>query len=135
MAQKPETKYIGRVHSKLDAAVYREKMNNAFRGGTPDVYYEGNKDTLFVEYKWYPTVPEIVDLSDYTRKPSLTKLQQKWLERRYNNGHRAAVIAGMPEGGLILEGIDFKYRIDLRALNLLSSEGVAAWIYEETMKK
>jgi len=87
MAAKPETTFINLVHKHLPASIYREKMNNPYRSGTPDVYYEGKGhkrgNVLWVEYKWIPY--------------KISPLQLKWLTRAHNNGLLAWVVVGWRE--------------------------------------
>ena len=96
--EKPETRFISRVHRGLDRRVYREKTANPFRRGMPDVYYEGDAGILWAEYKWLPTVR-----NRFT--PGLSELQRQWLIRAHRNGHTVAVIVGCPEGGVFLPGL------------------------------
>jgi hypothetical protein len=54
VSSKPETTFIQSIHRHLPKEVYREKMANPYRGGTPDVWYSGYKSDLWVEYKFIP---------------------------------------------------------------------------------
>lgn len=101
MAQKPETRYYSLIHKKLPAALYREKMYNPLRGGTPDVWYSGNKGDLWVEYKYVAKLPKTVPV-DVGKL--LSPLQARWLEHRAIEGRSVAVIVGSPVGGLVFEG-------------------------------
>ena len=133
MAQKPESRYILRVARHLESCVAREKTNNPYRAGIPDVYYEGNKANLWVEFKWYPRRPEVIDLRDQKKKPHQTTLQQNWLKRSAGNGQLVAVISGTPDGGIILPGLAWDCLIQVKPEHLLSPKEVAAWIYRHTM--
>lgn len=113
MARKPENVFIAAIHRRLKEMhpqVYAEKTHNPFRGGVPDVYYEGPRGSAWVEYKWFDRVPRTVDLCG-GKNPLLTALQQQWLDRSRGNGQNALVIigfnmAGFPGGkaGVIFEG-------------------------------
>lgn len=96
---KPENSFIAGVHRYVSC--YKEKTNNPYRGGTPDVYYEGIQH-LWVEYKYIElpkrdTTPVLANLS---------ALQKDWLRRCHLNTGRARVIIGCKEGGVVLETPD-----------------------------
>lgn len=57
MSKKPETTFIASVHKHLPKELHREKMNNPYSSGTPDVYYSGMKADLWIEYKFIPRIP------------------------------------------------------------------------------
>jgi hypothetical protein len=52
-------------------------MSGIGKNGTPDYYYEGPCGALWVEYKVVPN--------------DLTKMQQRWVERAWNNGQQVWV--------------------------------------------
>ena len=129
MSTKPETLLIARVHRHLDKAVYREKMANPYRGGTPDSYYEGNKTVLWVEWKHYPSQPRVFDV---TKQEKLTKLQQRWLKRAHGNGVCTAVMAGTPAGIIICEGLT--WTVPHKPSIFYTAEETAKWIEKLTME-
>jgi len=93
---KPENSFILGVHRYVSS--YKEKTNNPYRGGTPDVYYEG-AGHLWVEYKFI-----ILPARDTTPiKADLSELQKEWLRRCHLNTGKARVIIGCKEGGVVLE--------------------------------
>lgn len=95
----PENTFINWVNKRLSSDVYCEKTHNDYRGGTPDVYYEGTscKSRMFwVEYKFLKTPPK------HSFTPKLSQLQKRWLRRNYKNGHYPLVIVGHPDGAYIL---------------------------------
>lgn len=100
MGSGPESRFIAAVHRKLHPCVYREKMHNAYRGGTPDVWYSGNSDDLWAEYKWIPELPKKAPIRV---QKLLSALQLQWLERRYAEGRNIVVILGSPTGAWIYE--------------------------------
>lgn len=120
MARKPETLASERVNKKL-AGVYFEKMHNPYRGGTPDFYYEGFLDMMWVEYKWYDRKPK-----QWEMDKKLTRLQQNWLRRAAENGRKTAVIAGYPGGYAIFENDGWIG--DVPDKEDLSAQDVAKWI-------
>lgn len=73
-------------------------MHNAYRGGTPDVWYSGKNGDLWVEYKWAPKVPKSGIIV-----PDLSPLQLKWLKGRFEEKRNVVVIVGYPDGCLIME--------------------------------
>lgn len=89
----PENRFIQRVHKHLDKRVYREKMHNAYRGGTPDVWYSGPRGDLWVEYKWAT--------GKKLKAPALSSLQLDWITKRRAEGRNVAVIVGTPRGAFL----------------------------------
>jgi hypothetical protein len=84
------------VHKHLPKEIYREKMHNPYRGGTPDVWYSGPKTDMWIEYKWQK-VPKSGVLV-----PELSALQSDWLIRRTAEGRKCYVIVGTPDGAHVL---------------------------------
>lgn len=85
--------------------VHRQPMGNSAYVGTPDFYYEGNKSHIWVEWKFWKTVPPAFNLVTPTRpshKTKLSSMQTAWLDRAWRNGTDAIVICGCPDGGAIL---------------------------------
>lgn len=133
MSRKPETRFIGSVHKYLPKELHREKMNNPYSSGTPDVYYSGNKGDLWIEYKFIPSIPArdttaiIVDLST---------LQKEWLFNRNKEGRSVMVIVGCPEGGVVLEHLRWEsdiYPPEFRE-RLMSRSELANLITSLTMR-
>lgn len=93
---KPENRFIAGVHKELHADVYREKMFNPMRGGTPDCYYMGFEDDLWVEYKY-------VQKFSKTIKPALSPLQLVWLMRAADRDRKPWVVVGSPTGAVLLD--------------------------------
>lgn len=105
-------------------------MNNPYRGGTADYWYSGNKSDLWVEYKWLAKVPVKTTNLTTGKKPALSMLQQKWLEKRHDEGRNVAVVVGLPEGVIILR--KKMWSNDLCFDNLISKEQLASWITTQT---
>lgn len=99
---KPETNFIARVHRRLTEGVYKQAMGLTSTNGTPDYYYEGPHGCMWIEYKWYPEKPTIIDLTNPKKKPHLSALQRLWLNRAMFNRINAFVVAGYPGGGCFL---------------------------------
>jgi hypothetical protein len=102
MARKPENTFIASVHKHL-REVYFEKMFNPYRSGTPDVWYSGNKEDLWAEYKFLQSIPVKVDI-----RLDLSELQKKWLRDRYYEGRNVCVICGCKSGGVIFTDLSWE---------------------------
>jgi hypothetical protein len=126
MPTMPENTYIARVHKVLPDTVYREKTNNRFRRGMPDVYYEGDKNCLWVEYKWHPRRPRSLSVSGL-----LSPLQRKWIHRAAANNRPVAVILGTPDGGILFP--DLSWEKPINQPTLLSPTEITKWITSVTM--
>lgn len=106
---KPENNFIARVHKHLPATIYREKMHNAYRGGTPDVWYSGTERDLWVEYKYIQSIPK----RSATQVPvGLSALQRQWIGRRLTEGRYVIVIIGCKQGGYVLPALDFQPNVE-----------------------
>lgn len=101
----PETRFYAAVHKLLPRDIHREKMHNPYRGGTADVWYSGNLDDLWVEYKWLAKLPKKAPV---VLTKLLSPVQQQWLEGRYKEGRNIVVILGSPEGAWVFEGTLWK---------------------------
>lgn len=130
MPQQPEKRFESSVNKHVGSAVHHEAMGTGFSAGTPDRWYDGPARDLWVEYKFYPTIPSNLDL---TKK--LTPLQQRWLNRASGNGRNVAVICGFPGGkGIILPDLSWHQTQTKNWLlsNFISVKEVAYWITEFT---
>ena len=127
-----EASYIRAVNKHLPLEIHSEGMANPYRGGTPDRYYEGPCDHLWVEYKFFEKLPPVIDLLRSTEKtkPMLSSLQQEWLERAYRNKQPVAVIVGSPEGGLLLPCLAWKTPVSRESFRELMrpKKAIAHWI-------
>ena len=100
MSAKAENTYIAGVHKHMPADVYKEKMSNPYRGGTPDFFYEA-RHQAWCEYKFI----EVPKRADTVIKPNLSALQLDWLQRCHTNGHRCFVVVGSRAGGVMLRTV------------------------------
>ena len=128
MAQGPENRFIARVHRKLAKDVYHMKNHNQYVGGVPDVYYEGNSDSLWVEYKYWASVKR-----SFTPEDIVSELQHQWIQRAHNNNVSIAIIVGYKKGGVIIRpdeprmlGSQFKELVQ-------PIEAIANWIEGKTI--
>lgn len=127
----PETRFYTAIHRKLPKTLHREKMHNAYRGGTADVWYSGNADDLWVEYKWLAKLPK---KSPVRLDKLLSPLQQRWLSERHKEGRNIVVILGAPTGAWVLEGVSWRQPLDPDTLqaNKLTKHEVAEYIQKRT---
>ena len=106
-------------------------MHNPYRGGTADVWYSGNLDDLWVEYKWIAKLPKkaLIRL-----ERELSPLQQRWLKGRHDEGRNVAVILGTPEGAWVFEGAAWMEPLDPEAIRTLgiTKQTVADYIKKTT---
>jgi hypothetical protein len=129
MSKGPETRFIASVHRLLPLDLYRMKNHNEYVGGVADVWYSGNHDDIWVEYKYVAKLPKIIDLMDTKKKYSLSKLQQEWLHDRYKEGRRVFVVLGCAEGGVIFARLSWEKSIEKSKLQTVSRAEIAAWIH------
>jgi len=136
VSSKPESVFIGSIHKLLPKVLHREKMHNAFRGGTPDVYYSGDVGDLWVEYKYLPKLPA---RSGTLIVPGLSELQIQWLRGRYEEGRNVAVIVGVgtgkKAGGVIFVQRNWERAISTQEFRecMQSKPELAEWISTETL--
>jgi hypothetical protein len=131
VTSKAENSFIRGVHVYVQS--YNEKMHNAYRGGTPDVWYSGNKGRrkysgdLWAEYKFI-----VVPKKDTTMiVPELSKLQFEWLRDRRAEGRDVTVIVGCREGAVIFDReVDWKQGMTTERFraSLMSRKDTAAYI-------
>jgi len=122
---KPETLFTNRINRHVPPKVRVEKMHNIYRGGTPDFWYSGNKDDLWVEYKWIPKLPVKAAV-----KVNLSMLQTLWLADAFEKGRNVCVIVGSPKGCAILT--DGAWKLNVSHNEFRHSElAVARWLIEK----
>lgn len=87
-------------------------MNLAFTAGVADVWYSGTSRDLWSEHKRLVNLPPVLDLANIKY---LTKLQQKWLRDRYDEGRNISVVVFTADWGhVLLLGMDWDRRIPKR---------------------
>lgn len=130
MAVKPENTFIGKIHKRLPASVYRMKTNNPYVAGIPDCYYSGIGADLWVEYKYVGKIPK-----NGMVKIALSALQRHWIVGRISEGRNVAVIVGSPEGAMIFY-LDTSVPEEMSAahfrIGMVNIEEVVVWITEQT---
>jgi len=126
MVTTPESRFIRRVNKLLPSDIHSEGMANPYRSGTPDRYYEGCTNHLWVEYKYTKDVPATWKARDH-----ITSLQIRWIRRAQKNNIPVVVIVGFGKHGLILTKDMFWdvtiYREDIRK-HMLPIQDLAAFI-------
>lgn len=127
MAKGPEGKLIDKVHRQLCSSIYKLKMNMGFGApsGVADMFYEGDKEDLFVEYKYIPnwekkrTVP----------MSQLTINQVNWISRRMNKKRPVAVIIGDAKGRIMwIDSTNWKNPIKPVLIDLWTPKQTAQYI-------
>ena len=98
-----EKTFIAKIHKALSKEIYRWKINDAYHGGVPDVYYSGLAGCMFVEYKYHRKIPVKA-----TSKISInTSTQQKeWLKRAISHSVPAYVVVGAADKIVMTQDID-----------------------------
>lgn len=111
MSKGPENTFIGSIHRRLPSTLYRIKNHNSYNSGQPDCWYSGSGSDLWIEYKFL-----IVPKRDNTvinmvqgKDPMISRLQQQWLEGRFQEGRRVGVMLGCKEGGVWFPNLDWQY--------------------------
>lgn len=129
MAVKPETSFTQSIlrHLPPKPLLHREKMNNPYSSGTPDLWFSGIRSDLWIEMKYLPRNPQRGVVAP---TKLLSELQAEWLRRRHAEGRNVAVIVGCPAGGVILHGNAWEHDLPAREFmsRVLSRRDVAAWI-------
>jgi hypothetical protein len=99
----PETTYYRSI-VKLLPDVYSEKMSNPYSSGTPDLWFSGRNDDLWLEVKYLVLPKRGHTMVDF----DLSARQQLWLRNRHAEGRSTGVLIGSPEGGLLLLNLDWE---------------------------
>jgi hypothetical protein len=86
--------------------VYRLKLNLRYAKGVADTWYSAKGSDLFLEEKWYASLPKVINLIA-GKNPKLSALQQDWLTARHQEGRNVAVIVACTHGAVFLPGLSF----------------------------
>lgn len=136
MAAKPETNFSNALRDALPEGIYSMKNNNEYVSGIPDLWFSGCKGDLWVEMKFIQKLPKTVPIRPYDL---LSKMQEKWLRDRYEEGRNVAVIIGCKRStrleGIILRDLAWERDIptqDFDALIVSKSE-LVSFIKEQVM--
>jgi hypothetical protein len=106
-------------------------MNNPYRGGTADWWYSGYVRDLWIEYKYVQKLPKSVPIV-----LNLSALQKLWLRDRYKEGRNIMVILGHPNGGVILQDLNWEEPLTTEQVlaNTLDRKALANFIFNFTEK-
>jgi hypothetical protein len=124
MAAKPENLARTSINKHIPMDIHREKMGSPFSAGTADQWYSGDPHDLWIEYKFLPKPPSRA----FTL--SLSKLQELWLDGRYNEGRAVGVILCFPAkyGCWMFYNSEWKGKIDPSVQTFYTRKEVAAFI-------
>jgi hypothetical protein len=115
-----EAQFTQKIHRKLSSEVYKWKISDRFTAGIPDAYYSGNKDDLWVEYKFEKEGP-------HRRFMNLSALQKNWLKSRHSEGRNVAAIQGYEDGSAIIkEGV--AWELPLNPIDKVPLDDVVKYI-------
>ena len=87
-----ERHFINKIHKRLSSDIYKWKINDAYRGGVPDVFYSGPGGHCFVEYKYKKELPK---KHNTFIKFGVTTQQCAWLNARKDEGVPVFVALGV----------------------------------------
>ena len=95
---------------KVDPSIFWWKINDAYAGGTPDIFIEGVHRDIWCEAKYIKELPKRdTTMIDFTNTNQyLSKLQQEWLIRRHHKRGDTLVAVGHPDGCLLLWGLSWQ---------------------------
>ena len=78
------------------------KNQAGYVGGIPDAWLSGSEGDLWIENKYLPTLPPVVDPTKL-----LSALQKVWLERRHAEGRSVGVLIGSADGHLFFPSLSW----------------------------
>ena len=87
-----ERHFINKIHKRLSSDIYKWKINDAYHGGVPDVFYSGPGGHCFVEYKYKKELPK---RHNTYIKFGVTAQQCAWLNARKDEGVPVFVALGV----------------------------------------
>lgn len=84
-----EKNLIKAINNRLPKKLHSQSMTlgSLTQNGTPDRYYDGTLNDLWVEYKQLEAMPRsgLVGMVDPKKRGCYSPLQYDWMLRRYNN--------------------------------------------------
>jgi hypothetical protein len=75
-------------------------MANPYRSGTPDLWYSGQLNDLWVEYKFVVLPKRETTYINFDVSP----LQRRWIEHRRREHRNVWLIVGCSKGGAVFQG-------------------------------
>jgi len=101
-----ESKHTAKLGKLVRPQIYALKLNLNFQKGVADCYYSGSIMGLWSEHKRFAKTPPVIDL---TQISVTTKLQQKFLRDRYDEGRNVSMIVFTDDmGHMLLWGMDWE---------------------------
>ena len=98
-----ERHFINKVHKRLSSDIYKWKINDAYHGGVPDVFYSGPGGHCFVEYKYKKELPK---RHNTFIKFGVTAQQCAWLNARKDEGVPVFVALGVGKSVVFNDNFD-----------------------------
>ena len=98
-----ERHFINKVHKRLSSDIYKWKINDAYHGGVPDVFYSGPGGHCFVEYKYKKELPK---RHNTFIKFDVTAQQCAWLNARKDEGVPVFVALGVGKSVVFNDNFD-----------------------------
>jgi hypothetical protein len=136
VSAKPETLFSNNIRKALPEEIYSMKNNNEYVAGVADVWFSGQKNDLWIEFKFLKKLPVRAPIRPYEL---LSPLQSQWLRDRHNEGRNVAVVIGCKRKreyeGIILRNLEWERDIfpqDFDALIVSKSE-LVSFIKEQVM--
>jgi hypothetical protein len=103
-----EANFKLRIHKRMPPVTvfHRQSMAGAVTfGGTVDMYYDGDKRDLWVEYKALERMPQSgIAVGDYTT------LQLNWMLRRWERGGNCWGIVALPNGLCCVQQTPYQFK-------------------------
>jgi len=98
-----ERHFINKIHKRLSSDIYKWKINDAYHGGVPDVFYSGPGGHCFVEYKYKKELPK---RHNTFIKFGVTAQQCAWLNARKDEGVPVFVALGVGKNVVFNDNFD-----------------------------
>lgn len=124
----------------LPRIIHRQSMTGATEAtnGTPDDYFDGTCDDMWVEFKVITHWPRsgiltVAPILNVKKQPRgrLTVLQANWIKRRHDVGQNAHVMLGLPDRKvLIIQGCDIYDDNIVDHCETVTLKDAAEWIIE-----
>ena len=98
-----ERHFINKIHKRLSSDIYKWKINDAYHGGVPDVFYSGPGGHCFVEYKYKKELPK---RHNTFIKFGVTAQQCAWLNARKDEGVPVFIALGVGKSVVFNDNFD-----------------------------
>ena len=98
-----ERHFINKIHKRLSSDIYKWKINDAYHGGVPDVFYSGPGGHCFVEYKYKKELPK---KHNTFIKFGVTAQQYAWLNARKDEGVPVFIALGVGKSVVFNDNFD-----------------------------